>query len=599
MLGAGLLVMSTPSPATARSGAPVQEQAQRTPEYSADGGPTQLATNVQISARGELKGAAGVDLGQLLANLAHVSEQDSNPFDSKLTRIQKKGLFDQLAKAVLAPSQSQAPGAREQTLQASAAVLLLDLARVTTDPDLKSEIVKAYAHGLENSSGVNRRFMILDLERIAPELGSDAVRLLKENIAEVAPTAPPYASWFADGNETVRVDYYVGSGFWGEEAADYANSGFKLTEQPDGTRLLEKTVTFEPEDGPAIKTKFEITMHNGDAELFTKMNDPKVQMIVYSGHSNYGRAVPGRLSKGTALSGDKVFMGFQCGGKGTQDPIADKYPGLTQIQTKNSSYGNQDRQTFKTIVDGIAHRTDWAGAVKGRSFNYYGPADRRTYESALDRDQDGRADVFDRVANHDLEQPEAPKVKDQLKPVVTSTAAHNLDGSALHAVGLRFHRMIGYSEYADHLENQSVLNDGFFEGGVDDPLLKLVQQPDFDGNKQFRMSINKSYASASEAVLGAAVHFELGRRFAASEGGYNPQQATAAGLLLVSKALSVDTDYRGDSKIFDALTKYAGIEGVSLRDVDRARAIDHDLSGGEAQVKALIDTLAKRGVKLP
>ncbi len=600
LLGAGLLAgCSSPGP---RMGAPLKAEMSTSVEQRARAdaqGTPQLQTRVQISPRGDIQGAPGVEFSQVLAGLAHISEQDSNPFDSGLSLVQQKGLLDQLAKAVAAPRQSQAPGAREQMLQASAAVLLLDLARVTSDKDLKSEIVKAYAHGLENSSGVNRRFMILDLERIAPELGSDAIRLLNENIGEVAPTAPPYASWFANGNDTIKVDYYVGRGFWDEEADDYEQGGFKLTENPDGTRLLEKTITFEPEDGPAIKTKFEITMHDGRRGLFTKMNDPDVHMVVYSGHSDYGRAVPGQLRDGTDLVGDKVFMGFQCGGKGTQDPLADKYPGLTQIQTKNSSYGYQDRKTFSTLVEGIARRADWAGTMKGRSFNYYGPADRKTNESALDRDQDGRADIFDRVASHDLEEPNSMKVKDQLKPVATSTAAYKLDGSALHAVGLRFHRMIGYSEYAEHLKDQSVLNDGFFEGGPDDPLLKLAQQPDVDGKKQFRMSINKSYANASEAVLGAAVHFELGRRFAASEGGYSPQQATAAGLLLVSKALSVDLSYYGDSKVFDALTKYAGIEGVSLRDVDRARAVDHDLSGGKAQVKALLDALAERGVKLP
>ncbi|CAN0600313.1 unnamed protein product, partial [Laminaria digitata] len=155
-------------------------------------------------------------------------------------------------------------------------------------------------------------------------------------------------------------------------------------------------------------------------------------MVVYSGHSSYGRHVPQQLARGTDLQGDKVFMGLQCGGKGTQDPVADKYPTLTQIQTKNSSYGYQDRATFRAVIGGIARRDDWAGALKGRSFNYYGPADRQTTERALDRDQDGRVDALDRVASHGLEQPAELKVKDQLKPVATATAAKDLDGAALH-----------------------------------------------------------------------------------------------------------------------------------------------------------------------
>lgn len=599
LLGSGLLLPGT-GVAGARVGAGLepQDMGPAPVTVAAEQNPRALYGDIQLTGRGDLVSTSGASLVRMLSTLANVSEQDTNPFRQGLTAAQQKGLFDLLQQALVAPQQSQAPGTPEQVLQASAAVLLLDLARATADPVLKSEIIKAYGHGLEQAGGVNRRFMILDLERVAPELGPDARRLSHAHIAEVAPSAPPYASWFANGNDTVRVHYYVGAGFWDEESRDYAAHGWSVSDQADGTRLMKKSITFEPEQGPAVKTHFEVVMHNGSSALFSKMNDPAVQMVVYSGHASYGRHVPQQLGAGTDLVGDKVFMGLQCGGKGTQDPVADKYPELIQIQTKNSSYGYQDRATFRAVIDGIAHRSDWAGALKGRSFNYYGPADRLSNERALDRDQDGRADLLDRVASHGLERPAARAVKDQLTPVATATAAQDLDGTALHAVVLRLHRMLGYTDYADHLQDQTVLDDGFYDGGVQDPLLRVDERKGPDGAPQYRLSVNKAYAGASEEVLGAAIHFELGRRFAALPGHYSPQEATAAGLLMATKALKVDNDTH-DTEAFDALTRYAGIEGVSLRDARRAHAADDDSAGNRAQIDALLKELGARGVKLP
>jgi hypothetical protein len=85
--------------------------------------------------------------------------------------------------------------------------------------------------------------------------------------------------------------------------------------------------------------------------------------------------------------------------------------------------------------------------------------------------------------------------------------AASLDGRAIHGALSRFHRLAGYNEWAEELQDQRFINHGWFEGKVNDPLLRAKELP----GPLFRVDVNKCYAHASEETLGAAAHFELGR----------------------------------------------------------------------------------------
>lgn len=575
-----------------------------------------------LSARGAFVGRAGqetpanaIEQGDALFRAAQLSEHGRNLFASDGVSLEQKraaltaltGAFEGAAGADFARAGYQTKEQAQQA-RASAAPLILDLAR-SCDPSkpeqkaLRDEAVSQYLQLLGTEpNGANRNFMIYDLDRAKsamPEVRPVADRLMNE----VAPLKPPYDSWFKDGNKKVRVDYHVGSGFWDEERNYYKSQGFTEKENRDGTTTLSKTFVDEKRlpDGRTERTEtpVELVMHDGTSDMFKKMDDPNVHMVVYSGHANYGREVPSHVAGGTPQRGDKVFAGFQCGGKGTQNAVADKYPDLQHVQSKNSSYGYQDRQTMMNMLEGISRRESWASISSTNqdhnSSNYYFPSDAYINKRALDRDRDGRVDDLDRVVNYNHFRPEAP-VETQLTPADPGKPAAQLDGQALHNSVLRFHRMAGYNSWLHDYKDQQVLNDGYFDGSATDPLYRLNQERGADGADIYRVQVNKQYAHANEEMLGAALHYELGRRFAADKG-LDEKEAKLAGLAMATKALDVDNG-SNEREAFNALLKYAGLPAaIDYYDmISACHSDEHNDAGSPTVLAKMKETLRDKRI---
>jgi len=567
--------------------------------------------DLYLSPAGHFVGSAGqeapanpLQAGEALFRAAQLSENDTNLFARDgISLDQKRAALTALTAASDGAAAEDFGRAGYQTkeqaqqVRASAAPLILDLAK-SCDPSkpdqkaLRDEAVSQYLRLLGTEpNGANRNFMIYDLDRAKtamPEVRPVADRLMNE----VAPLKPPYDSWFKDGNKKVRVDYHVGDGFWDEERNYYKSQGFTQKDNRDGTSTLSKTFVDEKRlpNGRTerVETPVELVMHNGTSDMFKKMDDPGVQMVVYSGHANYGREVPSHVADGTPMRGDKVFAGFQCGGKGTQNAIADRYPDMQHVQSKNSSYGYQDRQTMMNMLEGISRRESWASMSKtnqdNNSSNYYFPSDTYINKRALDRDHDGKVDDLDRVVNYNHFRPDAP-IETQLTPTDPGKPADQLDGQPLHNSVLRFHRMAGYNSWLHDYKDQKVLNDGYFDGGATDPLYRLQKEQRSDGAEIYRLQVNKQYAHANEEVLGAALHYELGRKFAAEQG-LDDKDAKLAGLAMATKALDVDNG-ASESAAFKTLLKYAGLpKDIDYYDMITACHSDSDNDAGSPQVLA-------------
>jgi hypothetical protein len=574
------------------------------------GASVQVGPELFLSRSGALVRRAGqeapaspTEQGELLLRAATVSEGGANLFaNPTLTLEQKQGALKSLAEAFRSPGLTD----ESQNLQvrSSAAPLLVDLAASldAQSPEQKAlqlEVVKTYVELLGTEThGLARDFMIYDLDRAKGQLATEVRGTIDELMREVAPLAPPYEEWFAGGNTQLKFEYYVGEGFWEEEISDYVRNGFTRTDNPDGTVTLRRHYDAERDlnDGSSEKfqTDVELVMHNGPSGLFDKMSDAKTAGIVYSGHANYGRQVPSRLPAGSAMNGAKLFFGAQCGGKGTHNAILGKYPDLQVVTSKNSSYGFQDRKTMLNMLDGISKRLPWTQIstqnVSRNSDNYYFPSDTLISKRSLDRDGDGKVDAFDRVLNHNTFSTQAP-IEEQLTPRDPGHAAAELDGRAIHASVLRFWRMAGYNEWADPLKDQGVLSGGYFAGSATDPLVKLTP----DGDVQ-RLQINSQYAHASEEVLGAAIHYELGKAWAAKSG-LSEGDAKAAGLLMATKCLEVDLG-SNDREAWDALLAYAQLPAIPFSTAQRALSIDDHSAGDSRTLAELKKALEAAGVTL-
>lgn len=557
--------------------------------------------------------------GELLFQAAQLSETTGENLFAQpsLTVERKAAALISLRQAFNAanPELSRTNGFANKTqalqTRAAAAPLLLDLAKSLdssqpTQRALQEQALNAYLQLLESEPhGLARNFMIYDLDRAKGALPHSARPQIDTLMREVAPLTPPYEEWFKNGNTKLKVDYYVGNGFWEEEIDAYVSRGFTKKENHDGTVTLKKPYTYERDlnDGSTqrIQTEVELTMHDGPQELFEKMNDPKTHMVVYSGHANYGREVPSHLRGAPEQAGAKAFFLLQCGGKGVHDAVLERYPDLQVVSSKNSSYASQDHETFLNALEGISKRQPWSQIstqnTRRNSDNYYFPSDTLLAKRALDRDKDGKVDSWDRVVNYDTFHPQA-HVSAQLTPQDPGKAADVLDGRAVHGAILRFQRLAGYNQWAQPMQNQGVLNAGYYEGAPTDPLVKLTPVRGEDGGEVYKLQVNKHYAHATEETLGAALHYELGRYFAQREG-LSPGDAKAAGLLMAAKAIDVDTGQL-DRETWKALLDHAQLPpSIKLADAQNANHADEHFSAGGAHTLSLFkESLQSVGVAI-
>lgn len=586
------------------------------------GRPTPLADGLFLSASGNFVSRAGQDkaitapeLGETLTRVAQLLEEGTNVFRSPgVTLGQKEAALTALAEAFTTGADaSKFGGNKEQALQtrASAAPLLLDLAQ-SLDPSKPAEkallgrVVAEYQKALDSEPhGQLRSFMLFDLDRAKGALPLELRPTIDGLMREVAPLAPPYEEWFKNGNTNLKLEYYVGDGFWEEELSAYVAKGFTRTDNADGTVSLKKHFEKERQlnDGTTQKfvTDVELVMHNGPHGMFERMNDPGVAGVVYSGHANYGREVPSHLGSAPEMNGAKAFWSLQCGGKGVHNALLEKFPDLQVVSSKNSSYGYQDRATLLGSLEGIAARLPWSQIstqnANHNSDNYYFPTDTLISRRSTDGDRDGRADAWDRVLNVNPFHPQAD-IEAQLTPRNPERGLAELDGRALTGAVLRFWRMAGYNQWADHLKDQGVVGGGFFAGKRTDPLFKFDKVRGEDGREVVKVQVNQHYAHASEEVLGAALHYELGRQ-EAERAGLPAADAKAAGLLMAAKALDIDTSYN-DGDAWKALLQFHGLPAaITHGDAMHANHEDeHFSAGGARTLETFKQTLASKNISL-
>jgi hypothetical protein len=569
-----------------------------------------------VSRSGQDKPVTAAEGGETLFRAAELSESGRNLFaNPSITVEQKTAALASLSAAFTGANPANgATGfpTKDQALQtrASAAPLLIDLAKSLdaskpAEGALQKQVVGEYLKLLGTEPhGLARNFMIYDLDRAKGQLPQEVRPAIDTLMREVAPLTPPYDEWFKGGNNTVRLDYYVGEGFWEEEKSAYTQAGFTEKQNADGTVTMTKQYSFDrPQNDGTTKhydTTAELVMHDGPAGMFQKMSDPNVQGVVYSGHANYGREVPSHLPDAAPQNGAKVFFGLQCGGKGVHNALLEKYPDLQVVASRNSSYGYQDRATLLNTLEGISRREPWTQIStknERNSDNYYFPTDTLISKRALDQDGDGKADAWDRVVNYNAFHPQETLSK-QLTPMDSGKSPDQLDGRALQGSVLRFWRMAGYNEWAEGMKDQGVVADGFFKGKKTDPLMKLTEVQGEDGKSVYKLQVNSQYAHASEEVLGAALHYELGRTFA-EKGGLSKGDAKAAGLLMAAEALKIDTGDH-EQETWKALLDYAKLPaGVKYEDADAANSTNETYSAGAADtLKLFKESLKAANLKL-
>lgn len=556
--------------------------------------PVHLAHDGQFTVDAQGRAPANaVERGEALFRAGElVDNARDNVFAGQPRELRQK-TFEKLAET-LAGVKSGAVGQgldERQTLQtrASAGAVLLHLLEGTAEPDLKATMLRAY-EGLVRAEGNVRlrENLIFHLSNSPAAQAGEGKAIAAALMKELAPLTPPYEKWFAGGNDTVKLDWQVGSEFIDGFKRGLTARGW--AESPAGSGTFKKEL-----DEPGVgKTKFEIKVSLGGTNLLSKMSDPGVHILGYDGHANWGKNQMGSIARGPASDdggGGKLFVSNLCVGKSQIDAMKEKYPNLQYATTFGSS-------AVDTDVDGlaklIARRAGWDqitpffDRTDGRyeRNNFVTPISTLTREKILDRDNDGQADYLDKHFNASTFNVAADTQR-EFRPVKQDRDHKLLDGTKINVAAQALNTVSEFSTMLERVNPDSkVVANGWFEPKAGEAeVVRFEKARGADGSPEYRVSVNARYAHMSEEGIRATVAFEFNRFLQSSgEQRMDPVDRKIASVLSFAQSLDIDDSWRDDEVWSQFLSRY------NLPEIDRStiqRLLDaehHDYAGNERMV---------------
>lgn len=500
---------------------------------------------------------------------------------------------------------SPLPEVSKLHMRSGAAATLIALIE-GAEGDLKQKAVDlAFQQAFAEPMHGIRASLFFNLERIKDQLSPADQAKLGELEKAVIPQKPPYEKWFEDGKREINVKHYAHHECWihgGDPIRDYQNDGFKVVstfENEEPKRwILEKDNPDAP--GGNVKMRVEIVQsHDG---IFQSMDDPDVNMIFYTGHSNLGGNVSEELRLGTEEKSEKVILLAMCRGKQNMFEVANKYPNSHFVTTDKPSYFSSVIPVALGMANGALRLDDYGGMKEktrriwdeGGNKNYFYPDEPRRY-ALYDLDKDGVIDSrgahVDRLYDVALKKPDANRLDGV--PRATSVSAEELDGTnVLHAVQFLNTLMTYHVDHGHHTsafkssDMDNFLSAGWFDGPLDEKV-RLEKTP--DGKVEVR--VNKALAEQSWAVLGTLVQYEVVKQLLAERnGGTLTKKDEARAMLFAGEYLaymycSLDEAQAG----IRAISRDSEhLPGTSFNDL--YQAIDADGHGyvTDKQVEALV-----------
>jgi hypothetical protein len=502
-------------------------------------------------------------------------------------------------------------------MRSSGTTVLLELMTAKDTPaDLKREAFGLYRQLIgEETNPLLKDAMVLHLDRLRGSLPADLHGRIDEVMDVVRPDRPPYESWFANGNDTVKVDWSSGSESYQDDIHNLKKDGFEVVSQDSGQTVLRKTYEVNGEE-----TKFEVTLRQFGSDMFDHVDSPDTNMVIYTGHSNWGRNVRDSLGgvDGQGSGKDKLVLTDLCVGKGEMQMFKDTFPEADLVTTFTSSYfissehgGEPDSEGIHAILntfEGIAARKGYAGIAEdvrrenpwgsthrreGIDNNFIFPTDVANRRKVLDQDHDGQADVFDRLVDFN-----AFAVKEDTAREFTgidpARRADELVGTKVHFAAMTVNRLTIYSGvYSQVNADSRVVPGGYHDPKPGEQGIFRFEKTQLDGKEHVVMTMSSRHAHMSEEALRMAASYEYARYMDANRGGGARRLDTAesilSGLVLASHSLDTDAGYR-DREVWSAFLKAYNLPQVPRDVVERLKEVDHHWYSGSYQT---IDELKK------
>jgi hypothetical protein len=477
--------------------------------------------------------------------------------------------------------------------------------------------------GNETVAGL-KESMIFNAIRVQPGLGDEDSAKVSELRKAIAPESPPYEKWFEDGELNISMAAGHGEGFYDGITELLEKQGFEMIEEGsrhgwrgDTPRIMQMKKTVNGEERTV-----NIHIRDFDNDSFKDINDDKMDILVYQGHSNLGQNTRKSVDNAPDSTGkDKlIFLGL-CSGKDNLDRVRKAFPEAQLMTTFNSSYfhtkpiaggdrqftDGEDAKALMQLIKGSLAEQPWSEIndnIRDKAVgynhkdkvlgNYISPIDLQIANRFRDEDSDGQADLLDRHFN--IETLEVrPGAHSSFEPRPADNDGQKLNGDLPHLAAGFANTIDLYNPTYDKFSHKGrILADGYYKGAATDPIVKFDTTVE-NGQKVYTMKVNDQYAHMGEEALRALTMVEYNKHLAETESDYpvkDKMKSELVGLLTAAASLSYDSGYR-DAAVFEALVDHYGLpEGLKWSDagylIDKEK---HDYTGSVRMAEKWIDKM--------
>ena len=562
--------------------------------------PTPSQRPVYLAADGSFTihsdGAAGrtpAERGDALYRAGELIDNARENLFSGLPKDLRQKAFEQLKPTLSTTAPAGFDDRQALQARASSGTVLLHLLEATTEPDLKGTLLTAYASMVKAEPNQRlKESFIFHLSNSPAAQSGEAKQVSDGLMTDLAPLTPPYAKWFANGNNTVKMDWQVGDEFLKGFQGNLTRAGWKETNA--GSGVFTKTFN-DPAHG---ETKFEIrTRLGGGSNLLEKLGDKSVNIIGYDGHSNWGRNQVSSINRAPTLpdGGDgKLFLSNLCVGKSQIDAMKEKFPNLQYTTTYGSSAVDTDIDALAKFISqrkGWDTITPYLDRVDGHwdRNNFVTPISTLTREKVLDLDNDGQADYLDKHFNVSTFAV-AEDTRREFRPVKQDRPSELLDGTKVLISAQVLNTVSEFNGVLRNVnEHSRVIAGGWFEpkaGEAD--VVKFEKAKGADGQPEYRMTVNARYSHMSEEALRATCVYELNRWLQSSgEQKLDPVDRKLMAVIGFAQSLDIDDSWRDDEVYGQFLSRY-NLPNIPRDEIQPLLdAEHHDYAGSQAMVDAL------------